>query len=164
MYNLIEYSDNYSDTSGSLWQFKRDEQNINNKYILPVDVNATSSASFKYKSRFLEPLTAADNGVFKSVKKAVPLKYLSNFWRSLEMPLINGKIHLELNWIKNCAMSNVTGVTEFKITNRKLYVPVVTLSSKDNVELVKLDGFKMDLTDLFIGMSTKQKWNQEVKQ
>ena len=117
MYNLIEYSDNYSDTSGSLWQFKRDEQNINSG--VPVDVNATSSASFKYKSRFLEPLTAADNGVFKSVKIAAPLKYLSNFWRSLEMPLINCKIHLELNWTKDCVMLTIDD-TAFKITNTKL--------------------------------------------
>ena len=135
MYNMIEYSDNYSDTSGSLWQFKRDEQNINSG--VPVDVNATSSASFKYKSRFLEPLTAADNGVFKSVKIAAPLKYLSNFWRSLEMPLINCKTHLQINWTKNCVMSTVANTT-FKITNTKLYVPIVTLSSKDNVNLVKL--------------------------
>ena len=106
MYNLIEYSDNYSDTSGSLWQFKRDEQNINNGNI-PVDVNSTNSISSKYKSSFFETLEDDDNGIFKNVKIAVPLKYLSNFWRSLEMPLINCKIHLELNWAKNCVMSNV---------------------------------------------------------
>ena len=51
---------------------------------------------------FFKPLTADDNGVFKDVKIAVPLKYLSNFWRSLEMPLINCKIHLQLNWGKDC--------------------------------------------------------------
>ena len=136
MYNLIEYSDNYSDTSGSLWKFKRDEQNMNNGN--PANVTTDDSSSFKYKSSFFKPLTAADNGVFKDVKIAVPLKYLSNFWRSLEMPLINCKIHLELNWSKNCVIPNVVGATTFKITNTKLYVPIVTLSSKDNVKLVKL--------------------------
>ena len=85
--------------------------------------------------KFFKPLTAADNGVFKDVKIAVPLKYLSNFWRSLEMPLINCKIHLELNWTK--VMSTIADTT-FKITNTKLYVPIVTLSSKDNAKLVKL--------------------------
>ena len=77
MYNLIEYSDNYSDTSSILWQFKRDE--IKGK----VDAQhiTNNSSSFKYKSSF----TTDKNGV----KIAVPLKYLSNFWRSLEMPLIN---------------------------------------------------------------------------
>ena len=92
------------------------------------------SSSFKYKSSFFKPLTAADNRVFKNVKIAVPLKYLSNFWRSLEMPLINCKIHLELNWTKNSVMSDIDGSTTIEITNTKLYVPMVTLSSKDNVK------------------------------
>ena len=112
MYNLIEYSDNYSDTSGRLWQFKRDEQNMNNGN--PANVTTDDSSSFKYKSSFFKPLTAADNGVFKDVEIAVPLKYLSNFWRSLEMPLINCKIHLELIWSKDCVMSTVVGATKFK--------------------------------------------------
>ena len=106
----------------------------------PANVTTDDSSSFKYKSSFFKPLTAADNGVFKDVKIAVPLKYLSNFWRSLEMPLINCKIHLELNWSKDCVMSTIADTT-FKTM---LYVPIVTLSSKDNVKLVKLleEGFK----------------------
>ena len=136
MYNLIEYSDNYSDTSGRLWQFKRDEQNMNNGN--PANVTTADSSSFKYKSSFFKQRTADDNGVFKDVKTAVPLKYLSNFWRSLEMPLINCKIHLELYWSKDCVMSNVVKATEFKITNTKLYVPIVIFPSKDNTKLVKL--------------------------
>ena len=141
MYNLIEYSNNYSNTSGSLWQFKRDKQNMNSGN--PANVTIDDSTSFKYKSSFFKPLTAADNGVFKDVKIAVPLKYLSNFWRSLEMPLINCKIHLELNWTKDCVMSTIAD-TAFKITNTKLHVTIVTLSSKYNVKLVKLlqKGFK----------------------
>ena len=142
VYNLIEHSDNYSDISGSLWQFKRDEQNMNNGN--PANVTTDDSSSFKYKSSFFKPLSAANNGVFKDVKIAVPLKYLSNFWRTLEMPLINCKIHLELNWSKDCVMSTIAD-TKFKITNTKLYVPIVALSSKDNVKLVKLleEGFKI---------------------
>ena len=59
------------------------------------------------------------------------------------MPLINCKIHLELNWIKDCVMSTIVNAT-FKLTNTKLYTPIVTLSSKDNIKLVKLleEGFK----------------------
>ena len=142
IYNLIKYSDNCSDTSGSLWQFKRDEQNMSNGN--PANVAIANPSSFKYKSSLIGESTAADcNRVFKNVKIAVPLKYLSNFWRSLEMPLINCKIHLELNWSKDCVMSTIADTT-FKITNTKLYVPIVTLSSKDNVKLVKLleEGFK----------------------
>ena len=117
MYNLIEYSDNYSDTSGTLWQFKRDEQNINNGNI-PVGINSANSTSFKYKSSFFKTLKNVDNGIFKNVKIAVLLKYLTNFWRSLEMPLINCKIHFELNWSRNCVIPNIAGATSFKITNK----------------------------------------------
>ena len=83
MYNLIEYSDNYSDTSGSLWQFKRDE--IEGDADLTVDAQhiPNNSPSFKYKSSFITDRIG--------VKIEVPLKCLSNFWRSLEMPLINCK-------------------------------------------------------------------------
>ena len=109
----------------------------------PANVAIDDSTSFKYKSSFFKALTAADNGVFKDVKIAIPLKYLSKFWRCLEMPLINCKIHLELNWSKDCAMFTIADIT-FKIKNTKLYVPIVTLSSKDNVKLLKLleEGFK----------------------
>ena len=74
---------------------------------------------------------------------AVPLKYLRNFWKSLEMLQINCKIHFELNWNKDCIMPTIADTT-FKITNTKLHVPIVTLSSKVNVKLVKLleEGFK----------------------
>ena len=136
MYNLIEYSDNYSDTSGSLWQFKRDE--IEGDVDLTVNAQhiPNNSSSFKYKSSFI----TNRNGV----KIAVPLKYLSNFWRSLEMPLINCKVELSLKWDKNCILSSEDGNSVFAITDTKLYVPIVTLSAEDNVKLSKLlgEGFK----------------------
>ena len=93
MYNLIEYSDNYSDNSRSLWQFKRDEIDGDND--LTVDGNHIpyNSSSFKYKSS----LITNRNGV----KIAVPLKYLSNFWRSLEMSLINCKVKFSWTWDPN---------------------------------------------------------------
>ena len=103
----------------------------------PANVTTTDSSSFKDKSSFFKTLEDDDNEVFKNVKIAVPLKYLSNIWRSLEMPLINCKIHLELNCNKDFVMSTIAART-FKITNTKLYVPIVTLSSKDNAKLVKL--------------------------
>ena len=141
MYILIEYSGNYSDTLGNLCQFKRDKQGMDN--INPIDTNADNSSFLKYKTRFFKAPTAADNGVFKNVEIAVPLKYLSNFLRSSETPLIDCQIHLEFNWSKDCVMSSVVGATEFKITSTKWYVPIITLSSKGNSELVKLleDGF-----------------------
>ena len=109
MYNLIEYSDNYSDTSGSLWQFKRDE--IEGDVDLTVNAQhiPNNSSSFKYKSSFI----TNRNGV----KIAVPLKYLSNFWRSLEMPLINCKVELSLKWYENCILSSGGTATTFAITD-----------------------------------------------
>ena len=89
-----------------------------------------------------KPLEDDDNGLFKNIKIAVSLRYLNYFWRYLEMLLINYKFHPELNWNKDFITSTIA--TIFKITNTKLYVPIVTLSSKDNVKLVKLleEGFK----------------------
>ena len=78
MYSLIKYSDNYSDTSGRLWQFKRDETPLNNNGNL-VNVTVGNSISFKYKSSILEKPVAINNGVLRNVKIAVPLKCLSNF-------------------------------------------------------------------------------------
>ena len=73
----------------------------------PANVTTADSSSFKDKSSFFKTLEDDDNEVFKNVKIAVPLKYLSNIWRSLEMPLINCKIHLELNWSKDHVMSTI---------------------------------------------------------
>ena len=109
----------------------------------PVNVTTDGSSSFKYKSSLIGESTAVGgNRVFKNVKTAVPLEYLSNFCRSLEMPLINCKIHLKLNWSIDCVMSTIAD-TILKIANTKFYVPIVTLSSKDNAKLVKFleDGF-----------------------
>ena len=89
-YNLIEYSDNYSDTSGRLWSFKRDEVDNNTADVTKDD----NDPSFKYKASNIG--NTENNGTKNGVKIAVPLKYLSNFWRSLEMPLINCKVELLL--------------------------------------------------------------------
>ena len=122
MYNLIEYSDNYSDTTGSLWQFRRDEIEED------ADLTINNASSFKYKANLIGD-TDADGGKIKkeNVKIAVPLKYLSNFWRSLEMPLINCKIEFSLGWYEECILSNNGNAATFTITDPKLYVPIVTL-------------------------------------
>ena len=136
MYNLIEYSDNYSDTSGSLWQFKRDEIEGNVDLTVNAQHIPNNSSSFKYKSSFI----TNRNGV----KIVVPLKYVSNFWRLLEMPLINCKVELSLKWYENCILSNLVGDSTFTITDANLYVSIVTLSVENNAKLSKLltEGFK----------------------
>ena len=140
MYNLIEYSDNYSDTSGSLWQFKRDEI-INNADV----TNDNNAPSFKYKASIIG--NTNNNGRKSKVKIVVPLKYLSNFWRSLEMPLINCKIKFSLGWYEKRILSNDANAGTFTITDAKLYVPIVTLRTEDNTKLSKLlnKGFKRSI-------------------
>ena len=103
--------------------------------------------SFKYKAALVGKTANTVNKTSSSVqntKIVVPLKYLSNFCRSLEMPLINCKIHLELNCIEDCILSSAGDYKKFKITDAKLNSPIVTLSIKDNVNLTKKisDGFK----------------------
>ena len=97
MYNLIEYSDNSSTTSGSLWQYYKDDPND----------NLANSKSFKYKVKIMGK--TPQDGNTKDVEILVPLKYLSNFWRTLEMSLINCEVELILTWSKNCVTSSATG-------------------------------------------------------
>ena len=86
MYNLIEYSDAYLKTSGSSWQYYRNEPALNaNDDIIDFPANNNNSASFKFKQQIIGQ---TGNGGTKDVEIMVPLKYLSNFWRTLEMPLI----------------------------------------------------------------------------
>ena len=78
----------------------------------------------------------------------VPLKYLSNFWRTLEMPLINCKVELILTWSKNFVIISTDVANQnptFTITETNLHVPVVTLSTQDNVKLLPQlkSGFKI---------------------
>ena len=89
MYNLIVHSDNYSKTSGSLWQYYKD---------VP-DNNLADSESFKYKLKITGNTPTEDNT--KDFEIILPLKYLSNFRRTLEMPLINCEVNLELTWSKD---------------------------------------------------------------
>ena len=77
------------------------------------------------------------NSFVKSTKIIVPLKYLSNFWRSLEMPLINCKVYLKLNWIEDCILPSAGNSAKCEITDAKLYVSIVTLSTKDTANFTK---------------------------
>ena len=132
MYSLIEHSDNYVKTIGSLWQYFRDEPND----------NLANSESFKSKIK-ITGKTPNDNNV-KDVEIMVSLKYLSNFWRTLEMPLINCEVNLILTWSSTFVITNSAGVGTFSITDTKLYVPALTLSTQENAKLLQQlkSGFK----------------------
>ena len=188
MYNLLEYSKNYRKTTGSLYNYYRDELNDyadNNNH--PNNIVVSSNA-FKYKNKIFgntynvdatnnppagspagTPRPANPNyDANKSGKTTsdlvVPLKYLGNFWRALNIPLISCEVSLELKWDKNCVITSnqvgqnldggntaaPTGAT-FAINDCKLYVPVVTLSKDGEVKL---------LTNLKSGFTREIKWNK----
>ena len=113
IYNLIEYGDNYSKALGKLWKYYRDESNdtLTDSELFKSKVKKTGSGGI-----------TPNNGNTKGVKIAVPLKYLSNSWRSLQMLLINCEINLILTWSKDCVISSATGATKFAITDTKFYV------------------------------------------
>ena len=168
MYNLIEYSKNYRKTTGNLWNYYRDEPNSgfdgegNNR----INYSIKDSESFNYKTSITRKL--GGNNIEKDdVKIVVSLKYLSNFWRTLDMPLINCRMSLTLTWYNNCVLTtratrdaaaaqgsnpavaeidSPTAAT-FKIKDCKLQVPVVTLSAEnDNKILEQLKtGFKITI-------------------
>ena len=161
MYNLLEYSKNYRKTTGTLWNYYRDEPNS-----IIADNNITHSIlnaeSFDYKANFMNNGVTHDNLTKNDVKIVVPLKYLSNFWRHLDIPLINCEVELILTWFKNCVLidkstreaayntdPNVYEISNseyaaFTITDIRLFVPVVTLSKKNDIKLLEQlkTGFK----------------------
>ena len=137
IYNLIEYSNNYAKATGSLWQYSKDipARNANDEIIV-FDVNNVTD-SFNFKVKF--PGQTGNNGT-KDVEIMVPLKYLSNFWRTLEMPLINCEDNLFLTWSSICVLV-ATGIQKI---DTNLYVPVVALSTQENTKFFQQlkSGFK----------------------
>ena len=149
MYDLLEYSSNYSDTTGSVWfNYKDEASNFNNDI-----VNNNNFKSFKYKVKLLGNTVAQlapnqANGILKTTTIYVASKYPSNFWRSLEMALINYKAELKLRWTKHCVLSVLGNENDndnadsnnviFTIKDTKLSASVIILSAKDNKKLSKL--------------------------
>ena len=143
MYNLIEYSDNYSKTSGSLRQICKEILTVNNQGNIVIFDRTNGTDLFNFKSNIIGN-TAANNNDGNIVGRVdveimVPLKYLSNFWSTLEMPLINCEIELILTWSRNCIIISTdidNQIPTFTITEANFYVPVVTLSTQDNAKLL----------------------------
>ena len=173
MYNLLEYSKNYRKTIGSLYNFYRDElsddADDNNFDNIKVD----NSNTFKYKNKITGNTYNVNAGAqgydvnkngMQEVELAIPLKYLGNFWRAFNIPLISCEVSLELKWDKNCVITSLeqrdigggnrdnvpTGAT-FAINDCKLYVPAVTLSKDDKIKL---------LTNLKSGFNREIIWNK----
>ena len=178
MYNLLEYSKNYKKTVGSLYNYYRyelnDDDDDNNN-------NVVNSNAFQYKNKIIgntynvdsiiagaadddprlsNPNYDANGSGKKEVETVIPLKYLGNFWRALNMPLISCEVSLELKWDKNCIITsqqigvnldggNTTAPTNATliINDCKLYVPVVTLSKNNEIKLLTnlKSGFKREI-------------------
>ena len=103
MYNLLEYSKNYRKITGSLRNYNKDEPNSGAEG--NINYSIKDSESFNYKTSITGKLEG--NDVEKEdIKTAVPLKYLSNFWKTLKIPLINSEISLDLGWSKNCVLTS----------------------------------------------------------
>ena len=184
MYNLLEYSKNYRKTTGSLYNYYRDELSDDRNNDNFGNIKVVNSKAFKYKnkiigntynvdstianpaggSRIPNPNYVANNSGKKFIELAIPLKYLGNFWRALNMPLISCEVSLELKWNKNCVITSIQrevnldgGNTEastdasLAISDCKLYVPVITLSKDDEIKL---------LTNLKSGFKREIKWNK----
>ena len=168
MYNFLEYSENYSMTSGSLWNNHRDEVNddVNKNNAARNKINNNKTIirkSFEYKTKLIGSIPS--NNILDA-EIAVPLKYLDNFWRSLDFPFINCEIKLYLSWSKECIISEIsitsgiagnpranplvstvitiqTTRATFQIDNVKLYVPVVNLAMNDNIKF--LENIKQEI-------------------
>ena len=171
MYNLLKYSKNYEKTSGSLFNYYTDEPKEhtigagNNA----INISIRNLKSFDYKTEITGSLDAGEDEK-DDVTIAIPLKYLGNFWRSLDIPLINCEITLILSWYKECVLVgralrgppaatanriNSPADAKFKITDCKLYVPVVTLLAENNNKLLEQlkSGFRITI-----------KWNKYMSQ
>ena len=169
MYNLLEYSKNYRKTIGSLYNYYRDELNDDANLNNVAKTNVVSSNSFQYKNKIIgntynvdstivpagggarvgNPNYDANNSGKKNVELAITLKYLGNFRRALDIPLISCEVSLELKWNKNYVITsqqigvNLDGENTAAPTNAtlaindcKLYIPVVTLSKDDEIKLL----------------------------
>ena len=175
MYNLLEYSKNYRKTIGSLYNYYRDEL-TNDDNDNSANINVVNSEAFKYKNKITGNTYNVDAGAqgydvnkngMQEVELTIPLKYLGNFWRALNIPLISCEVSLELKWGKNCKITSLeqrqvdagppvvrenapTGTT-LAINDCKLYVPAVTLSKDDKTK---------SLTNSKSGLKREIRWNK----
>ena len=132
MYNLLEFSDNYSKTSGSLWQYFKDIPAVDDDGNIINFNGANNTDSFKFKNRLTGQTN--DDGIIH-VQIMVPLKYLSSFWRTLEIPLINCEIELLLTCSRNSVIISTdinNQICTFTVTEANLYVSVVQLKIMQN--------------------------------
>ena len=161
LYNLLYYSKKYRKTTGSLWNYYRDEPNSGAEENINYSIKDSESYSESYYKTGITGKLQNNEDNSENIEIAVPLKYISKSFRNLDIPLINSEVSLDLKWTKNCVLtSKATGQidpdanppvlainspanAEFPITDCKLYVPVVTLSVENENKLY--EQLKKDL-------------------
>ena len=184
MYNLLEYSKNYRETIGSLYNYYQDELNDDSNLNNFANNNVVSSNSFQYKNKIIgntynvdstivpaaggarvaNPNYDANNSGKKNVELAIPLKYFGNFWRALDIPLISCEVSFELKWNKNCVITsqqigvNLDGGNTAAPANATLAINNCKLYIPV-VTLSKFDEIKL-LTNLKSGFTREKKWNK----
>ena len=136
LYNMPEYSDNYADTTGSLYQYKRPEPR--DKYQSGFVQKQLTTPNSENVPANTDPNFANALKIWKNVKIVVPLKYIIDFFRNLELPLINTKFCMELTWTKYSVLCNQNQNSIFQITKCELYIPIVTLNTENNNNLSEL--------------------------
>ena len=172
MYNLLEYSKNYRKAIGSLYNYYRDELNDDADDDNFGNIKVVNSNIFKYKNKIIgntnpdgagqidNPIYNVNKNGTQEVELAIPLKYLGNFWRALNIPLISCEVSLELKWDKNCVITsleqrdigggnrdNAPAGATLAINDCKLYVTAVTLSKDDEIKILTnlKSGFKREI-------------------
>ena len=147
IHNLLECSNNYAKTSAGYWQYCRDEPDAN---------DITDSESFKFKSKLTDN---TNNAGIVNVGTVVPLKYLSNFWRTFEISLINNETTLNLIYLEKYVLCKEDKVITFAITDARFHVPVITLSTQDNAKLLQQlkSGFKGTIQHIYQKYQRKPK-------
>ena len=172
MYNLLEYSKNYRKTIELLYNYYRDELSDDADDNNFDNIKVVNSNTFKHKNKITGNTYNVDAGVDgydvnkngkQEIELAIPLKYLGNFWRALNIPLVSCEVSLELEWNKNCVITSLeerqvdagspvvrdnspAGAT-LAINDCKLYIPVVTLSKDDEIKLLAnlKSGYKREI-------------------
>ena len=169
MYNLLEYSKNHRKTIEFLYNYYRDELSDDADDNNFDNIKVVNSNTFKYKNKIIANMYNVNAGAdgydvnkngTQEVELAIPLKYLGNFWRALNVPLVRCEVSLELKWDKNCIITSLeqrdigggnrdnapTGAI-LAINDCKLYVPAVALSKDDEIKLLTnlKSGFKREI-------------------
>lgn len=139
MYKMLEFSSNYVLSSWILWKYHIDEIDDSSENDLGENINVKKKQK-KHQPNRMQMMMVTQDVPSVYVLVTIPMYYLTTFWESVDLPLINYELELDWSWWKACVLvphhNNLTGVIRM-ITNTKRYIAVATLSLNDNIKLLK---------------------------